>query len=58
VNSHKHQLVSQVVRKVLGEPLQILTSGMNLQNAKLHFMLAGSTRQLHPVEAMANKAVD
>ena len=51
-------LMSQAIRQALGKPVEIVSSGMNCEKARLDFTHAYSTHELLPqIEAIANKAV-
>lgn len=51
-------LISQAIRQALGKPVEIASSGMDSEKARLDFTHAGSTRELFPqIEALANKVV-
>lgn len=51
-------LMSQALRQALGKLVEIVSSGMDLEKARLDFTHVGSTRELFPqIEAVANKVV-
>jgi len=51
-------LMSQAIRRVLGEPVEIVSSGMDLEKARLDFTHARSTREFFPqIENIANNVV-
>jgi alanyl-tRNA synthetase len=51
-------LMSQAIRQALGKPVEIVSSGMNLEKARLDFTHKGSTRELFTqIESRANSVV-
>jgi Ser-tRNA(Ala) deacylase AlaX len=51
-------LMSQAIRQTLGKPVEIVSSGMDLEKARLDFTHAGSTREFFPqIETIANHLV-
>jgi Ser-tRNA(Ala) deacylase AlaX len=51
-------LMSQAIRRALGKPVEIVSSGMDLEKARLDFTHAGSTREFFPqIENIANNIV-
>jgi len=51
-------LMSQAIRQALDKPVEIVSSGMDLQKARLDFTHEGSTRELFPeIESIANNVV-
>lgn len=51
-------LMSQAIRQALGKPVEIVSSGMDLEKARLDFTHAGSTREFFPqIETIANHVV-
>jgi len=51
-------LMSHAIRQALDKPVKILSSGMDLQKARLDFTHKGSTRELFPqIENIANNIV-
>jgi Ser-tRNA(Ala) deacylase AlaX len=51
-------LMSQAIRQALDKPVEIVSSGMDLQKARLDFTHKGSTRELFPqIESIANNVV-
>jgi Ser-tRNA(Ala) deacylase AlaX len=51
-------VMSQAVRQALDEPVEIVSSGMSLEKARLDFKHGGSTRELFPeIESLANNVV-
>ncbi len=51
-------LMSQAIREVLHEPMEIVSSGIDPEKARLDFTHEGSTRRFFPeIEALANKIV-
>jgi len=51
-------LMSHAIRQALDKPVEIVSSGMDLQKARLDFTHKGSTRELFPqIENMANNIV-
>lgn len=51
-------LMSQAIRQALGEPVEIVSSGMDLEKARLDFTHADSTREFFPqIETIANHVV-
>lgn len=51
-------LMSQAIRQALDKPVEIVSSGMDLQKARLDFTHKGSTRELFPqIEIIANNVV-
>lgn len=52
-------LMSQAIRQALGKPVEIVSSGMDSEKARLDFTHAGSTRELFPqIETIANKVIN
>ncbi len=51
-------LMSQAIREALDKPVEIVSSGMDLQKARLDFTHKGSTRELFPqIGSIANNVV-
>jgi Ser-tRNA(Ala) deacylase AlaX len=51
-------VMSQAVRQVLDKPVEIVSSGMSLDNARLDFKHKGSTREFFPeIETVVNNVV-
>jgi Ser-tRNA(Ala) deacylase AlaX len=51
-------LMSQAIRQALDKPVEIVSSGMDLEKARLDFTHKGSTRELFPqIEIIANNVV-
>jgi misacylated tRNA(Ala) deacylase len=51
-------LMSQAIRQALDKPVEIVSSGMDLQKARLDFTHKGSTRELFPqIGSIANNVV-
>lgn len=51
-------LTGQAIRQALDKPVEIVSSGMDLQKARLDFTHEGSTRELFPeIESIANNVV-
>lgn len=51
-------LMAQAIREALGKPVEIVSSGMDLEKARLDFTHAGSTREFFPqIENIANNIV-
>lgn len=51
-------VMSQAVRQTLGKPVEIVSSGMSLEKARLDFKHEGSTREFFPeIESIANNIV-
>jgi misacylated tRNA(Ala) deacylase len=51
-------VMSQAVRQALDKPVEIVSSGMSLEKARLDFKHEGSTRELFPeIESAANNVV-
>jgi len=51
-------LMSQAIRQALDKPVDIVSSGMDLEKARLDFTHKGSTRELFPeIESIANNVV-
>jgi len=51
-------LMSQAIRQALDKPVEIVSSGMDSQKARLDFTHEGSTRELFPeIESIANNVV-
>ena len=51
-------LMGQAIRQALNEPVEIVSSGMDLQKARLDFTHEGSIRELFPeIESIANNVV-
>jgi alanyl-tRNA synthetase len=51
-------LMSQAIRQALDKPVEIVSSGMDLQKARLDFTYKGSIRELFPeIESIANNVV-
>jgi misacylated tRNA(Ala) deacylase len=51
-------LMSQAIRKALDKPVEIVSSGMDMEKARLDFTHKGSTRELFPqIENIANSVV-
>lgn len=52
-------LMGQAIRQALDKPVEIVSSGMDLQKARLDFTHKGSTRELFPqIESIANNVVN
>jgi len=57
IHTNAH-LMSHAIRQALDKPVEIVSSGMDLQKARLDFMHKGSTRELFPqIENIANNMV-
>jgi len=51
-------LMGQAIRQALDKPVEIVSSGMDLEKARLDFTHEGSTRELFPeIESIANNVV-
>ncbi|MCW3993178.1 MAG: alanine--tRNA ligase-related protein [Candidatus Bathyarchaeota archaeon] len=51
-------LMSQAIRQALDKPVEIVSSGMDLEKTRLDFTHKGSTRELFPqIESIANNVV-
>ena len=51
-------LMSQAIREALGKPVEIVSSGMDLEKVRLDFTHVGSTREFFPqIENIANRIV-
>ena len=51
-------LMGQAIRQALDKPVEIVSSGMDLEKARLDFTHKGSTRELFPqIESIANNVV-